>query len=370
MTKKSSRNANMELLRMISMLMVTFLHAIAKSDILVNMSSKLGINSVLAWVFEVLSIGAVNIFMLISGYFLINSEFKVKKLIEIVMQTVFYTAGTFLIFLVFGLVKPDDLDIYNLLNYFLPVHMEVYWFITAYVVLYILSPVITKGIKAISQKQLLGVIIGLLVYECVFKSVLPVRLVVDTKGYNFLWYIVVFLIGAYFRLYGFKFINSTLKGMLVYLGGATLVFAETFVIGKIYASTSRLGGLTKVALEYNHIFTLVTAVGIFAAFVHMKPMNEKVGRVICIFSPLALGVYLFQESLLLRYEWQEWFGLPNSLDDNPVLFVFRLVGAVLAVYVMGTAADVVRKLLFKGVYALAAKVLPKHEQETEKGESE
>ena len=102
--------------------------------------------------------------------------------------------------------------------------------------------------------------------------------------------------------------------------------------------------------EYSHVFTLIAAVGIFAAFVHMKPMNEKLGKVICLLSPMALGVYLFQESLVLRFEWQKWFGLPGSLELATPIFVLRVMAAVLGMYALGTAIDFVRRMIFKLVY--------------------
>ncbi len=356
MSNKKTRNANIEILRMLSMFMVTMLHALGKSDLLVDMSGNVGINGFVAWIFEALSIGAVNIFMLISGYFLINSEFRIAKLIELVLQTLFYSVGSFLVFLIFGLTGREEITLYTILNQFLPVHMEVFWFITAYVVLYMLSPILTKGVKAVSQKTLGIVILMLVIYESIFKSILPIRLTTDTKGYTFFWYIIVFLIGAYIRLYGVRYINSTLKGLIVYAAGAVLVFAETFAIGKIYGRTGRLAMLTGVALEYNHIFVLILAIGIFLAFLHMPQMSEKPGRIISIVSSMALGVYLFQENLMMRYEWQKWFGLPDAMNDNVLIFILRIIGAVSAMYILGTVVDLVRKLIFKGVTVLVSKI--------------
>ncbi len=350
MLKNSSRNANMELLRIISMIMVTTLHALAKSDLLPTFVFHVSINGWIAWVFEALSIGAVNIFMLISGYFLVNSEFKLKRLIELLVQTFLYSAIPFIVFLATGRLTAEERNIYSLLNNFLPIHMETYWFITAYVVVYMLSPVITKGLKAVTKKQLITAIICLLIYECFIKSILPFRLTTDTKGYGFLWYLIMFLIGAYFKLFGFKFIDKQYKGWILYFGGSVLVLLGTFTIGKIIAATDRLGGMQGLFTEYNHVFTLIAAVGIFAAFVHMKPMNEKLGKVICLLSPMALGVYLFQESLVLRFEWQKWFGLPGSLELATPIFVLRVMAAVLGMYALGTAIDFVRRMIFKLVY--------------------
>ena len=113
------RNANMDLLRMLSMMMVTMLHALTKSDLLIFMGNEVPVNGWIAWVLETLSVSSVNIFMLISGYFLISSEFKIGRLLEIIFQTVFYSAGSFALFLILGKTSLEGMNVYNFLDYFL-----------------------------------------------------------------------------------------------------------------------------------------------------------------------------------------------------------------------------------------------------------
>ena len=346
------KNANIELLRIISMLMVTTLHALGKSGLLVDITNlKAGVSpitAVSAWVLEALSISAVNIFMLISGYFLISSEFKIKRLIEIVLQIFIYTAGSFGAGLLLGIIGKEDLTVYNLLNNFLPVHMEVYWFMTAYVVIYICLPLISKGLNAISEKQHRIMLILLIVYECVIKSVLPFKLTTDSKGYSFLWYLIVFITGAYFRKYGFKVLNKSAKGWALYFGAAACVVAESFGIRYVI---TRFGILEEIgmtaALDYNNIFVFLEAVGIFVAFINAKPMKEKAGKIVCFLSPMALGVYLLQENFTFRYEWQKWFGLDKAINDPIYVMVGKLILAVIAMYALGTFVDFVRKTYFK-----------------------
>jgi len=343
------RNVNIELLRIISMLMVTILHALTKSELLVSLAENTTLNGWVVWILEVLSVGAVNIFMLISGYVLIASQFKMRRLIEIVCQAIFYSLGTFLVYCMLGQTQSVPVDIYSVLNYIFPIHMEVYWFITCYVVLYMLLPVIVNGVKAISEKQLATTILCLLVYECGFKSFLPFKLVSDEKGYSFLWYLIMFLIGAYFKLYGFRFIDSVRKGWLVYLAGSFMVLAEVYVIQQFHIRTGRLAEMLFVSTNYNHLFVVISAVGIFAAFIHMKASEGAWGKVVCILSPMTLGVYLFQENLILRYEWQNWFGLRDSFAQPLSLFVSRIFLAVVTMFFAGIITDAFRTLLFRAV---------------------
>ena len=352
---EEKRNANMDLLRLLSMMMVTMLHALGKSDLLSMMSSDLPIGGWITWILEALSISAVNVFMLLSGYYLIHSKFKLVRLFELIFQVFFYVLVSLFVFVIAGKISLKSLTIYDALQVIFPVHMEVYWFITAYVVIYMLLPILSGGVKALTEKQFRITLICLLVYECAFKSVLPVRLTTDTKGYTFFWYVIVFMLGAYFRLYGFKFLTNSLRGVILY-GLATIgCLAELFVLALIYLHTGRLKDMLRVSMDYNHVFTLLAAVGLFVSFLHAKPMAEKAGKLVIKLAPYALGVYLLQESLPLRYEWQNWFGLNGALEKSLAELLLRLFGAVVTMFVLGILADIVRSLLFSLILKLCCK---------------
>ena len=342
----------MDFLRILSMIMVTMLHALGKGGLLLPMSAELPLNGWVAWILECFSVGAVNIFMLLSGYYLIQSGFRIKRLWELLFQVLFYSVGVFAVYGCLGLLQGEQRDIYHLLQYFLPVHMEVYWFITSYVVIYLFLPVLTAGVRGVSRIILRNTIWGLLIYECVFKSILPFQLETDSKGYSFLWYLIMFLIGAYIRLYGFPVIRRAWQGWLVFLGGSLLIFAETAALHFIYAKTGRLEGVLRIGTNYNHIFDVLASIGIFLAFLYRKPMGEKKGSLISRLSSYALGVYLFQESILIRYEWQKWFSLPQTMTGSLGGFLLRVFGAVAAMFCIGIVIDVVRWGSYRGLARL------------------
>lgn len=347
------RNANMDFLRVISMMMVTMLHALTKSELLPFMGNDVSANGWIAWIFEALSVSAVNIFMLISGYFLISSSFKIGRLVEIILQTIVYSAGGFVLFLVSGEFSLEGMSVYDLLQYFIPIHMETYWFMSAYVIIYLLLPLTTRGVHAMLEKQLQGVILFLLLFECMLKSVLPVRLTMDSRGYSFLWYLTLFLVGARVRLYGFKVVKDAKRGWLVFIVSSVLILVEIFILSQIQLRTGRLKEMTTVSLEYNHILVFLSGLGIFAAFLHAKPVGQKFGKVVSFLSSYCLGVYLLQESPVMRYLWQDWFGLREAMELPIYVFVIRVLGAVLVMFALGICVDALRTALFRGVKNLA-----------------
>ena len=339
----------MELLRVVAILMVTMLHALGKGNLLGSLVQGATANTVTAWVLESLSISAVNIFMLISGYFLVKAQFKLSRLIELVAQIVFYTAGSFVVMRLLGVVPDAEMDVYWFLNYFLPVHMDVFWFMTAYLVIYAITPVLTKGLEQLEQKHFLRMIVILLIYECGFKSFLPFRMYTDSRGYSFLWCLIVFLIGAYIRLYGLKILNSSAKGWILYVVSCGLIFAETFALEYANTVMGRLKEISGASMDYNHIFVLTAAIGVFVAFVNSKPIGETAGRVICFISPMTLGVYLLQENLTMRFRWQAWFGVQEAAGKTLPMFILTVFGAVLGMFALGLVVDFCRIQLFKCV---------------------
>ena len=216
------RMANIELLRIVSMMMVVMLHYLGKGNLLPATTGAMGLKGYVAWGMESLCIVAVNVYMLISGYFLVESGFKLHRVIELWCQVLFYTILVPLVLIALGILPASIFNIYHILQTILPVQMEHYWFITAYIIMYLLSPVLSVAAKNMSKEQLKGTIMGLLLFFAVSKSVLPVELTIDNKGYDGLWFICVYLVAAYMRLYGISFFTKKetgCRGLLVYLLG-------------------------------------------------------------------------------------------------------------------------------------------------------
>ena len=81
------RKSNIELLRVISMIMILVLH-IRYDGILVVYDRTMGVGSIFTFLFEALSIVGVNVFILISGYFSIRLKFR--SVSNLLFQIYFY----------------------------------------------------------------------------------------------------------------------------------------------------------------------------------------------------------------------------------------------------------------------------------------
>lgn len=89
------RMANIELLRVLSMLMVVTLYFLGSGGVTDN-AQAFTAPWFLDSVWNGFAIVSVNVYVLISGYFLINSKFKPQKLIDILVQVFTYSVGQFI----------------------------------------------------------------------------------------------------------------------------------------------------------------------------------------------------------------------------------------------------------------------------------
>lgn len=340
--------ANMECLRCIAMMMVVVLHYLGKSSLLADLTQEnMGGVGVAAWVLESFCIVAVNLYMLISGYFLCESSFKLSRLLTLLVQVLTYSVVIGLMAAALGLVPEEKLTTYYFVQILFPVSMGHYWFITAYVFLYLLLPFLTVAVKRMTKEQL-QFSLGLLLFAfCILKSVLPVRLDMDAKGYDCLWYLCVFLTAAYIRRFGIPFLKKPGRGLLLYGISTALVFTGVFTFRWIYLRTGSLGLLLGVCMEYNHVLVLLGAVGLFTAFLRLR-LQEKIAGVICKISPYTLGVYLLHENLGVRYTWQSLLGA-DKVANVGMLLLYVIIAAMV-VFLVGILVEFLRTLLMKGLH--------------------
>lgn len=348
--------SNLELLRCIAMMMVVVLHYLGKSELLGDLAAgNLTTTQTVAWVLESFCIVAVNVYMMISGYFLSESSFKVSRLLKLWLQVWVYSVGIGLLAAFTGTLPAEEFNTHYLLSLLFPISMGHYWFMTAYVFLYLLLPFIGMAIRKMTKGQMQLTLGGLLLVFCVLKSVLPFRLEMDGKGYDCIWYLCVFLTAAYIRRFGISFLQKKWKAVCLYVVACLAIFAETMCLQQVYLRTGSLELIMKIATEYNHIFPFLAALGLFMTF-KMTNVSGATAKVVNRVAPYTLGVYLLHENMGVRYAWQEWLGA-DKVSGVPGLLISVLI-AVVIVFVVGVLVDFFRDLVMKGLHRILFKLAP------------
>lgn len=348
------RMANLELLRCVAMMMVVVLHFLGKGEILSDLTgATLGSTETVAWILESFCIVAVNVYMLISGYFLSTSTFKLSRLVKLYLQLWFYSVGVGVLAVLTGLVPMGQVTVHDLLTLVFPVFMNHYWFVSAYLFLYLFLPFVGGAVQRMSKRQMQLALCLLIFAFCVLKSVLPLRLELDAQGYDCLWYLCVFLTAAYIRKFGSKGVEKLKNSILLYVSGCVLIFGLTMGLRQVYLHTGSLGRIITSPLEYNHILPYLAAIGLFGTFLQVK-IPEKLGIIINKIAPHTLGVYLLHENVFMRYQWQRFLGA-NGVD-NVLSLILWTFAAVAVVFAAGILVDMLRAGLMKLLHGLLGKV--------------
>ena len=353
--------ANLELLRCLAMMMEIVLHYLDKGNLLPELTdSGIGSAGMAAWLLESFCIVAVNVYMFISGYFLCCSSFKLSRLLQLWLQLWAYSVTFGLIGALTGVFREATFDTHYLLTLLFPVTMRHYWFMTAYVFLYLLLPIVGLAVKRMTRQQMQMALALLLAVFCLAKSVLPVSLEMDSQGYDCLWYVCVFLTAAYVRRFGVPFLEKKGRGILLYVCCCLMIFAGAFLLRAVYLRTGRLDTRLGMCLEYNHVLPYLAAIGLFGAFAWLRIQGRAAGIVNRV-APYTLGVYLLHENIGLRYSWQKWLGAEGLAEEvargtGGIVCMGHVFGgtlaAVLAVFLCGVLVDMVRKWIFSGLHWL------------------
>lgn len=348
------RQANLELLRCIAMMMVVVLHFLGKGELLDTFSDgKVTAFGVIGWLMEGFCAVAVNLYMLLTGYFLCESRFKPSRMLSLLLQLWTYSVGIGLLGAAFGLNGDTPVDTHYLLTLLFPVSMEHYWFLTAYVYMMLFSPLLCAGVRALTQATHQVTILLLLVFFSLGKSVLPVRFEMDAFGYDCIWYMVVFLIAAYIRKYGIPRLEKKTRGVLLYLVCSLLISALSIGVRLATAATGRFELSWNMFLHYNHILSLLAAVGLFTVFLRIR-VEGSMAKVVLRISPYCLGVYLLHENIGVRYAWQKWLGA-GAVDGIATLVLTTLLAAIV-VFAIGILVEALRVLMMGGMAKLLGKL--------------
>lgn len=251
----NDRLSNIELLRIVSMLMVLFLHSNCLSLGYIDK-----INSIETFsrvVAEQLCIISVNVFVLISGWFGIKP--KIKGAMSLLFQVFFYAI---LLIIPFSLVgTPIDVKPFLRLFYF----GSYYWYVPAYLILYGLSPILNAFIKQSSARLFFSVLLVFFIFEFIYGWFWgAVDMAPYHGGYSTISFVGLYLLGRFLKLH-FNVIKklSLVSNLLLYI-----LFTMIPVLWLLFTGDNRN------MLAYSSPFVVFGAMFFFLAFTKLEFKNN------------------------------------------------------------------------------------------------
>lgn len=200
------KNSGIELLRIVAMILIIAHHYAVHGGFSFSSAS---FNSVFV---AVLALGGkigVNLFVLITGYYSQNLNFSFEKILRLVLQVEFFSLIMSTVSVICG---AQELSKKFILKMFFPFFFGGgYWFICIYLLLYICIPFINKALKKTTKRELGFIILTLVFLWTLMPFTVGKIYSFNNYGYSSLgWFVLLYLIGAYFRKYSFFLYNKRL----------------------------------------------------------------------------------------------------------------------------------------------------------------
>lgn len=335
-------NYGIDLLRCLSMLMIVVLHLYTQGGALSEIKS-IAPNSLaykLNYTVELICLGGVNLYGLISGYVMLEGSFKPRRLFGLWLQVVFVGLVLNVAALIFS---PDVLSAETWIRACLPVSQREYWYFTCYTCVFLLSPILNRGIRALTEKQA-----AILLFGCLFVFAFlsgvgysyngdPFYIV---GGYSALWLIALYVMGACLKQSGL--FRKTKTGNLLLV---MLLCLGVDLIWHFLPLPPILNESKVIASKFFDPPLVIFDLCLFSLMAWVQLHGERLKKLLLWVSPLTFSVYLITIHPLFWNLQKDSFRF--AVEPSVWLTAPILLGCGIAIFVLCILADAIRNQLFR-----------------------
>lgn len=338
------RDSNIELLRIIAMLLVLIVHAGFKA---LNAPSTYEVfdspaSSFLRFLNESISIICVNVFILITGWFGIRP--RVSRICALIFQVMFI--GLFIYVCLIILRKVDAWKLSDWIRLLL--FRRGLWFVTAYLVLYIFSPVLNAFVSNASKETFLKVLLSFFIIQtvCGFSS----KWTFFCSGYSPLSFAGLYLLARYIKLFRCKFFNfNKWCDMAIYL---CLTLFTTFA-SMIMVGYARSDGW--LFYQYLSPAVIISSLYFFLFFTKISFYSSTINWI----ASSAFTIYLFHCDPLV---FERYYLAPIRvfyINDSLPAFLFHTAILIIIFFSLSILIDKIRESVWHGLLNIYKQIAKK-----------
>lgn len=241
---------------------------------------------------------------------------------------------TCIIFFAFGL-SPFSLK--TAIKSILPING--YWFATTYIVMYIWVPYINIFIKSLSKKRHLEVIVLSIFLWCVIPTFLNRELCYS----EFAWFVSLYLIASYFKLYpkdnSLKCKMNMIYAIVIYI----IVIISVIVFDLIGLKINFVLEHATYFMSGNKLPIFLCSITLFLAFKNLKLKPTKSINTVAM---TTFGIYLIHDNQFVRpFIWENIFRNAAYID-SPLLILHASI-AIMLVFTICSIIDFLRIILIE-----------------------
>lgn len=315
---------------MVSMAMVVVLHGMRNSGALEYLS---GVHYWVYWSLETACCCAVNLFVLLSGYFQVNAKFKTRNVVKVAITGIWIYSVVFSALQM--ILTEGPASKLEILEAVFPLLTKKFWFVNSYVLLYLISPYLNKVLHAVNRAQLTALVATLVIVISVRITIFPMTWTQTVDGgMGIIWFVTLYCVAAWLRLCDLQWLKAWM-GVVLYL-----VATVAMLVGKRLLLQLGLGVYATKLYNYASIFALAQAVGLFVAFLKSKPVPVRYEKLIGLAGKHSYSVYIIHFAM-----WNVLYTTILGLDKclaNPFVGVVAMLTATVLIFVFCVFVDMAK----------------------------
>ncbi|MCE5187799.1 MAG: acyltransferase [Eubacteriales bacterium] len=346
----NGRNSNIELLRLISMFFIIAFHATRMGCTNINEPLVVYASGITLGSWGILG---VDLFLIISAWFLVDQKFKTKKIIGLLFQVFTYIVVFYIysFFNTFNITHSVAGSFANLLKdivsdgFLQPLWSSCYWFVTAYFFLYIMSPLLNKILGAVGKDNLAKILV-LLIFVPVYAQ-FNTSIVCDV-----FYFAYVYLLVGYIKKYGLRQLEkfASIKNVILVSISILLANLILYTNGKIEAMPLRVVRfILSFTLASTGRHSMILLIDALLVFFSVLKLPVRYNKTINKMAACSLGIYLFQENSIgpnILNTFISFLKSTGFITANAI-FPLEYIAIVIVVFVAGLLVESVRSILIQ-----------------------
>lgn len=334
-----NRKSNIELFRIFSMILIVISHVtwegyfnFDKDLILKNTS----IQSL--WMLG--QIGVVG-FTLISSYFLSTKEdIKKESILKLSKETWSYSL---IILIISAIFARELIGLKIIIKSIFPIIFGTYWYVTAYLALYLISPYLNMVIRDLSKDQyrkLLAILIVVFTILPTFTRVSALNS--PSNGATTFSLIIIYFIGGYIRKYEEDFSKNNIKKyilLLIFSVGSLFVLSLILNVAyKMNLVDINIRNHFGAFMRTNSPFEILAGTSLFLIF---KNLDLKYSKLVNNIAKSMISVYIIHTNpIVMEIIWNKIVRI-KQYYMNPFIILIE-IGVGLSIFAVCTLIDQLR----------------------------
>ena len=331
------RELNFEVMRTIAMFLIIVYHSLTHGigegyGFSVSNSTTLS-NLLFSDFLLVFSSIAVNLYVMVSGYFLVDTDFKLSRIVRTWTYACFYSISITILFMS---MQIEPFSIVTLGKSFFPISTDAYWFVTQYIGLLILSPFLAIMVRQLSYKQYFLLLVGGALMCLAIIPGFPLGKRFYVAHGNSVWsFAYLFLVAGFIKHY-LKRIS-----MAWLMTAALLVILLTMGCEIFFGYQN--DSIHLFWFNYNGL-PFVLSVIVFIIIRQMQISESGIWKPLVKLAPYTFGVYLIHDHLMMRGWLWDTVSLTSVCDHWTYPFI--VVGLCCLIFFVAAFIESIRKKLF------------------------